>query len=253
MTLFTAVMLSAMLVGTTPAEAPPVPSLEEVTKKLDDLYRSSASHGEMVMKVKTKHFAREIGLEMWSKGEERSLAVIRSPARESGTASLKTEKGLWTYAPRADRLLRIPSGMLSESWMGSHFTNDDLLKQSSWYRDYETTLKWVDRDGKRQLEMTSIPKPDAPVVYTRIVQWLDGESWIPIQADYFDGKTVIRTMHFRDIKDFQGRKIPTKIELIPHDAPGERTVVLYRSMTFDATISDDLFSPRGLRRATQTR
>ena len=93
----------------------------------------------------------------------------------------------------------------SESWMGSHFTNDDLLKQSSWYRDYETTLKWVDRDGKRQLEMTSIPKPDAPVVYTRIVQWLDGASWIPIQADYFDGKTVIRTMHFRDIKDFQGR------------------------------------------------
>ena len=111
----------------------------------------------------------------------------------------------------------------------------------------------MDRGGERQLEMTSIPKPTAPVVYTRIVQWLDGESWIPIQADYFDGKTVIRSLHFRDIKDFGGRKIPTKIELIPHDAPGERTEVIYRSMTFDASISDELFTPRGLRRAAHTR
>ena len=229
------------------------PTIEELLDAVDDANRGETSEGRMSMHVKTRRWERTMTMEMWSKGEERSLAIIRSPAREAGTASLKTDKGLWTYAPRADRMLRIPSGMLSESWMGSHFTNDDLLKQSSWYRDYTTTLKWVERGGERQLEMTSIPKPDAPVVYTRIVQWLQGESWLPIQADYFDGKTVIRTMHFRDIKDFGGRKIPTKIELIPHDHPGERTVVLYRSMTFEATIADDLFSPRGLRRATQSR
>lgn len=250
------ILCLALCVGMTQearAEEPPLPTLEEITQHLDALYRSESSHATLRMEVTTKHFSRTLVIESWSVGEDQALMLIRKPAREAGTATLKKGEDLWNYAPRADRLVRIPSGMLSENWMGSHFTNDDLLKQSSWYRDYETTLKWVDRDGKRQLEMTSIPKPDAPVVYTRIVQWLDGASWIPIQADYFDGKTVIRTMHFRDIKDFQGRKIPTKIELIPHDAPGERTVVLYRSMTFDANIADELFSPRGLRRATQTR
>jgi len=229
------------------------PTIEELLNATDDIARGASSHATLEMQVKTARYERTMKIEAWSKGEDKSLIRILEPAKDAGISTLMVDDNIWNYLPKVDRTMKVPGAMMSGNWMGSHFTNDDLLKQSSWYRDYETTLKWVDRAGERQLEMTSIPRPDAPVVYTRIVQWLNAESWIPIQADYFDGKTVIRSLHFRDIKDFGGRKIPTKIELIPHDAPGERTVVIYRSMTFDAAISEELFTPRGLRRAAQTR
>ena len=163
------------------AEAPPapapsaVPTLQEVMGHLDRLYRSDTSRGKMEMKVRTKHFQRDLVLESWSRGEDHSLVVIRSPAREAGSATLRTPKGLWTYAPRADRMLRIPSGMLSESWMGSHFSNDDLMRESSWVDDYDTKITPKTEGGKEILELVSIPKPDAPVVYTKVVQTLTRE------------------------------------------------------------------------------
>lgn len=232
---------------------PPLPDLTTVTKQLDTLYRAKSAQATISMEVNTAHFSRSLTMDSWSIGEERMLMVIRKPAREAGTATLKTEKGLWNYAPRADRLLRIPSGMLSESWMGSHFTNDDLMQESTYSKDYTSKLAWVEEKGQRLLQLTTIPKPDTAIVYSRIVQVMTEGDWLPLRADYYDGDEVIRTMHFRERKTLDGRLIPTVMELIPTDKPKESTRITYQKLDFDVEIPAKRFTPRGLRQAAQQR
>ena len=232
---------------------PPLPTVQQITQKLDDMYRSRSSHAQMTMKIVTRRFSRTLEVESWSLGEDLSLMVIRKPARESGTATLRTEEGLWNFAPRADRLMRIPSGMLSESWMGSHFTNDDLMRESSWEKDFTTTIGWMDDSGTRRLQLTAVPKPDAAVVYSKVVFVVDAESWLPLRAEYYDDDEVVRTTHFRDVREFSGRKMPSLMLVVPADKPDESTEVRWDSMTFDGAIQRSLFTPRGLRRAAQRR
>ena len=247
-------MLSALM--TVALMAPPLPTVEAVTQKLDDLYRSKSSVARIRMEVKTKHFERALEIDAWSIGEDDALMVIRAPARERGTATLRTDEGLWNYAPRADRLMRIPSGMLSESWMGSHFTNDDLMRESSWDDDYDTTLDWFeppDEKGATYLRATMIPKKNAAVVYTKVVQVLTADAWLPVRAEYYDGHEIVRRMHFEDVKVMGGRMLPTVMRVVPTDKPDELTRVVYERIEFDGKIDRDLFTPRGLRRMAQKR
>ena len=241
--------------ASSPAPTPPgsspaltLPSVQEVTDHLNQLYRSKSSHGTVRMGVVTKHYKRELSMEMWSRGEDFGLVVIRSPAREAGTATLMTDKGMWTYAPRADRLMRLPSSLLSESWMGSHFTNDDLMHESSYTTDYTTTLSWGQHDGQRVLVATMIPKAEAAVVYTKVVQKLTAKGWLPLVAEYYDGDDVVRRIWSRDVRDLGGRRVPTKMVVEPTDKPGESTTVTYERMEWDLDVPSSRFTPRGLRR-----
>jgi outer membrane lipoprotein-sorting protein len=159
-----------------------------------------------------------------------------------------TEEGLWNYAPRADRLIRIPTGLLSESWMGSHFTNDDLMRETSYDDDYDTELSWTERDGERYLLVTMTPKPDAPVVYTRVLFLLTPDRWIPVREEFYDEGELIRYMTFDRVETVGGRPIPMRMTLIPTDEPDERTVVEYEELQFDADVDASLFTRRGLRR-----
>ena len=229
-------------------DAPALPGVSAVMDKLDDLYRSGSSHGTLRMEVKTKHYERSMTLEEWSRGSEEALIVVREPAREAGTATLKTEEGLWNYAPRADRLVRIPSGLLSDSWMGSHFTNEDLVRETDFDEDYDTTLAWIEEDGERKLQATMIPEKDAPVIWTKIVYVLGAKDWLPERAEFHDGDEVVRTMSFSEVKALDGRRIPTRMEVAVADKPGEYTRMIYESMEFDGKVDRSLFTPRGLRR-----
>ena len=134
----------------------PVPDVTQVMDYIDDLYRSQSSYSLMRMTVVRERGTRELEMESWSKGDDEALIVIRTPAREAGAATLRTEDGLWNYAPRADRLIRIPTGLLSESWMGSHFTNDDLMRETSYLDDYDAVISSEERDGVPFLKATPL-------------------------------------------------------------------------------------------------
>jgi outer membrane lipoprotein-sorting protein len=232
----------------TAAAAQALPRLEQVIEHLDDLYRAGSSRALMTMTVVRPRGTRELTLESWSKGRDRALVVIRAPAREAGTATLRTEEGLWSYGARADRLIRIPTGLLSESWMGSHLTNDDLMRETSYEEDYESSLSWTTRDGTRYLQVTMTPRPDAPVVYTRLLFLLTASDWTPVRYEFYDGTRLMRTMSFEDVRRVAGRTLPMRFVIQPADAPAERTVIEYRELELDVAIDDELFTRRGLRR-----
>jgi outer membrane lipoprotein-sorting protein len=231
-----------------PARAQQLPDLDRVIEHLDELYRSQSSHARSTMTVVRARNTRELTLESWTKGEDQALVVIRAPAREAGTATLRTGEGLWSYGARADRLIRIPTGLLSESWMGSHLTNDDLMRETSYDDDYDSELSWATRDGARSLQVTLTPKPDAPVVYTRLVFLLTPDDWIPVRWEFYDGDELVRTIRYEDVRRVSGRPLPMRMVIHPADAPNERTVFQYHELELDVPVDDELFTRRGLRR-----
>lgn len=230
-------------------QPPELPDVEEVERHLDELYRSESSKAELTMTIVTeRRGTRRLEMEAWTRGEDNALFVIRSPSREAGTATLRTEEGLWNYAPRADRLVRIPTGMLSDDWMGSHLTNDDLVQETEYEDDYDVELSWGERDGERVLEATMTPTEGAPVVYTRIEYTLAAERWTPIEARFYDGDELMRTMEFSDVREVDGRQIPHVMEVRPAGEDDERTRLQYEDLQFDVDIDDSIFTRRGLRR-----
>ncbi len=251
--LFVGLLWPAAAMGQENKENQKLPTVDEVTEKLDELYRSTSSHATMTMTVVNDRGTRKLTLESWSKGEELSLIVIRKPAREAGTATLMTDDGLWNYAPRADRLIRIPSGMLSDSWMGSHFTNDDLVRETSYEEDYKTKLSWSALDGKKVVKVTMTPRPRAPVVYTKVEFFVRPGDYVPLRTDYYDEGKLMRRMTFSDIREVDGKSIPHRMELRPMDEENEKTVMQYEDLEFGVDVDDSLFTKRGLRRAAKRR
>ena len=247
-----AILLAPLAPSSARAE-PAVPGLEDVTRHMDDLYRSKSSHARLTMEITTKHFNRTMSVEAWTLGEKKSLIVIRRPARQAGMATLRTEGGLWNYAPRADRLIRVPATLLSEAWMGSHFSNDDIVREISYEKDYHTTLAWAVEGGQRLLQATMIPKRKAAVVYTRVVMFLTEKGWLPVRTDYYDKGAIVRRMHYSKVRTFGRRTLPTVMEIRPTDKPKEFTRVIWDDARFDLPIESSLFTPRGLRREAQRR
>lgn len=228
-----------------------LPAVNDVLDHLDDMYRAKSSYSKITMTVVRERGTRELTLEAWSRGLDDALLVIRAPAREAGTATLLTEEGLWNYAPRADRLIRIPAGLLSESWAGSHFTNDDLLRETKYREDYTASLSWAEEGGVRRLKVTMIPKPEAPVIYSKVEFTLTADDWVPLRVDYYDGADIVRTMTYSDVQTVSGRKLPMVMTLVPSDAPDERTVLKYDELQLDVRVDPDLFTRRGLRRVAK--
>ena len=246
------IVAACAVLAVRPAAAQQLPSVNDVVRHIDNLWRSSSSHATMTMTVVRNRGTRSLTLESWSQGTNEALIVIRQPAREAGTATLRTPEGLWNYAPRADRLIRIPSGLLSESWMGSDFTNDDLLRESSYLADHTTSLAWKTVDGQRMLEVTLIPKPDLPVVYTRLVFLLEPESLTPRRADYYDGNDLTRSMIFDHIQTIGNKRVPMHMVLQPADRPNERTEITYEQLELDIHVDDGMFTRRGLRQVARS-
>lgn len=222
----------------------------EVLEKIDDLWRASSSTARLKMEVKTSHYTRTMIMDSWSKGKEKSLVRIVLPLKEKGTVSLKNGNAMYTYLPKTDRVIRLTSGMMMGSWMGSHFTNDDLVKESRLSTDYEPEIVFEGvRDGQKILEFALLPKPDAPVVWGRIVITVRAGDYLPIDSLYYDEDMVLaRTLTFKDIKEMGGRMIPAVLHMVPADKPDEYTELIYQQIQFDIDLPDSLFSLMQLRR-----
>jgi len=234
----------------TATEAPNVTRARQMLEEIDDLWRGSSSHAVMTMQVKTEHYTRSMRMEAWSKGKEQTLVRILSPLREKGTATLKAGTTIYTYLPRTDRTILLTSGMMSGSWMGSHFTNDDLVKESRMADDYNPRIAFEGmRGGREVLEFEMLPKPDAAVVWGKLTMVVEKQGLVPISETYYDeDMEVARTMQFSDVKMLAGRLRPAVMRMLPADKPGEFTQITYEQLELNMPLSDSFFSLASLRR-----
>ncbi len=223
--------------------------IDELMTHIDRLWRGDTSQAIMSMTVKTRRYERTMSMEAWSRGKDNSLVLIREPITDRGIATLKVKESIWNYLPKINRVTKVPASMMSGSWMGSHFTNDDLVKESTYIDDYDSTISFEgERDGRLVYEVTSIPKEDAAVVWGKVVMTIRQDNFAPIHAVYFDEEGVqVRIMDFDRIEEVDGRAIPMRMTLIPEDKPGESTVVVYEKIAFGMELDDNFFSLRNLK------
>lgn len=223
---------------------------KKILRQIDDLWRGESSHTVMIMEVRTANYTRKLTMEGWSKGKERTLVRILKPLKEKGTASLKSGNSIYSYLPKTNRTVRLTSGMMMGSWMGSHFTNDDLVKESRMEEDYEPRISFEgERDGQDIIEFTLIPKPDAAVVWGKVVMVVRKKGFLPIIQIYYDeDMAVARTFTFSNIKKLGDRELPVNMRVVPADKPEEYTQLIYTKLELDVPIKDDFFSLARLKR-----
>ena len=223
---------------------------KEILRQVDDMWRGTSSYAILTMQVKTVHYTRNMRLEGWSKGKEKTLMRILSPLKEKGTATLKSGNSIYSYLPRTDRTIRLTTGMMMGSWMGSHFTNDDLIKESRMEEDYDPTISFEgQRDNQNIIEFTLIPKPDAAVVWGKVVMTVLSDGHLPLLQHYYDeDMNIARSITFSKIKLLAGRSIPAVMRVVPADKPNEYTELVYEELEFDVELSDAFFSLASLKR-----
>ncbi len=220
----------------------------EIMDRVDRILRGESSHGFATMEVVTQHWERTLEMEIWSLGTEYSLVRITAPRKEAGTATLKAGRDIWNYLPRVDRTIKIPASLMMGAWMGSHFTNDDLVKESRLVDDYEIEIGFEGlREGEEIWEFVLRPRPEAPVVWGRIDYEVRKRDLMPIRARYFDEDgELVRTLTFGEYRKMGGRLVPALMIMVPREKPGERTLVRYSGLDFDVDLDDSFFSLRSL-------
>jgi hypothetical protein len=240
-----AILTLAAAVGAT---APPPRDARAILDHVDDLFRGRSSRGRASMTVTTAYWTRTLTLEFWSQGTERTLIRILAPQKEKGTATLRVGNDLWNFLPKVKRTIKLPSSMLQASWMGSHFTNDDLVKESRMTQDYTFAITFDGmRDGQTVLEITCTPRPEAAVVWGQVVVRVRAENHLPLAALFYDERmTLARTITYSEVRTLGGRELPTHLVVVPIDKPEESTRIVYEDIRFDEPIPDDTFSLRSL-------
>mgnify|MGYP001483251255 CR=1 FL=1 len=220
----------------------------KILDSVDDIYRSNTSHGILTLAVTTTNWQRTLTLEQWSKGKNKHLIKVLKPKKEKDLATLRVDTNVWNYMPKVKKVVKIPSSMMSSSWMGSHFSNDDLVKQSRMVKDYDysTSFEGI-RDGIDIVEITCVPKKNAAVVWGKVEVIVYKEDFIPLRLIYYDEDlNLSRKLEFSNIQIIDNKKIPLKMQMVPENEPGESTTIQWKEIKFDLTISDDFFSLRKL-------
>ncbi|MFA7692292.1 MAG: outer membrane lipoprotein-sorting protein [Candidatus Hydrogenedentes bacterium] len=216
--------------------------LEGAIKYFENLYRSNSSVGEMEMTVVRPRRTQTMRMKAWTEGEDKSLIIVQAPPRDAGTATLKVDKNLWNYMPRIKRTVRIPPSMMLASWMGSDFTNDDLVRESSILDDYEYECVGPSESPEGWL-LRCDAKPGVVGLWNRIDLIVSKDGTLPIEARYFDRKDRLsRTLYWSDVKVLGGRQLPAVMRLVPEGEPGNETTMHYLSISFGETLPADIFS-----------
>lgn len=222
----------------------------DIIRKADEKTRGTSSYAEAIMKIVRPDWTREVGMKMWTMGSKRSLVLVTSPARDKGSATLMRKKEIWTWQPTIERVIKLPPSMMMQSWMGSDFTNDDLVKQSSIVNDYShKLLKDTIISGFECYMIELIPKEDAPVVWGKIITCISKIEYLQLLVKYFDEDDfLVNTMIGSDVKEMGGRIIPCRLDMIPADNPKQRTIFTYSVLEFDIDVDDDFFSLQNMKR-----
>ncbi len=242
-----ALFVLAVAMSTVSQAAPPRPDVDAVLAKLDDLYRSHSSIARVELVVVSPRSTRTMRVKGWTSGETKALIIVESPARDEGTATLRVDDNLWTYLPRVARTMRVPPAMMLSSWMGTDFTNDDLVKETSLHHDFKATVGARSESPAGWWIVLEV-KPGIVGRWARI-DLLVSDAWLPIEERYYDRKQrLARTLRFDEVRNLGGRVLPARVVVQPADDASKRTEMRYLDITFDVDVPAETFSLSRLER-----
>jgi outer membrane lipoprotein-sorting protein len=227
------------------------PSATDIVRKADEKFNGEkSSYSVMSMKVIRPEWQRTIELKSWTLGKDYSLALITAPAKETGQTFLKRGSEMWSWNPSIGRLIKLPPSMMSQGWMGSDYTNDDILRESSVVNDYTHEIIGEEEiDGRSCYKIKMTAREDASIVWGRQIRWIDKKDFLVLKAELYDEDGyLVRTETGSDIKIMDGRAITSKIELSPEEEPENKTLIEIREIKFNISIDEGYFSQQNMKK-----
>jgi outer membrane lipoprotein-sorting protein len=230
------------------AAGAPGQTAEEIIRRSEDLIKGKTCQGKFVMTVTTPSYTRTMEMDSWWVGNEKALILIRSPKKEAGNKTLKIGNELWSYLKNTETTIKLPPSMMLQSWNGSDFTNDDLVRESNLSRDYHHAITGeATAGGERCWVIELLPKPNAPVVWGKVVYWVRKSDTLPASQEYYDEQgTLMRSMIFSEYRVMGGRTLPTRWVMVNRAKAGHQTAFEIKEIRFDVPLKDDIFSFRQL-------
>ena len=236
-------LLAAFLVP--PVFAENDPKAVELLERMDNLYQQDSAHAILSMNIVTPDYERTLKLESWSLGLDYSLVRVLEPIKERGVSTLKRDNEMWNYLPKIRKVVKVPPSMMMGSWMGSDFTNDDLMRETSWVEEYTVTME----ESEELYQLTLTPKEQTVTVWGGMEVDIRKSDLLPVAQRYFDEDgTLMRVMEFSDVTDFDGVTLPATMSLTPMNKEGHVTRVTYEDLEFNVGLDESFFTLQNLRR-----
>ncbi len=216
----------------------------EIIKIADNRLRGNSSYSEITITIVRPKWEKKMNVKSWSRGTDYSVSLVTSPAKEKGSVFLKRKKEAWNYLPTIERTIKLPPSMMTQNWMGTDFSNDDLIKQSSMVVDYNHKIigtEIIENLNCWKLEL--IPTEEASVVWGKLIVWIDKKDFMQLKTEFYDEDLeIVNKMVGSNIKVFNNKKLPSILEYYPLDEEGNKTVIEYNIWDFNVSIPENYFS-----------
>ena len=241
--LFGLFLFLALLLNPVVAMPSILPSAESIVQEAFEYWRGSASTARLTMTIHRLSWERTVSIDAWTQGESESLFVIRAPAKDRGNGTLKKGRGMWIYNPKVNRVIKLPPSMMSQSWQGSDFSNNDLAKTDSLIHDYTHTLKHHAIHGGHTIyTIESTPKSDAPVLWGLITLKIRDDH-ILLEETFFDEDLVpVKEMVASDIRSVSGKSFPMTWKMVQVASPDRYTRMVYETLAFSQELPPHIFT-----------
>lgn len=228
---------------------------EEIIKKADEKFQGESNYSEMTMIIVRPKWKRTISFKTCSKGDDYSLTLVTAPEKDKGQTFMKRKNELWNWNPRIERMIKLPPSLMSQGWMGSDFSNDDLLKESSIVADY--THEIIGSETIEEMDcykIQLIPKNDAAVVWGKLIKLITKKGYLQLKTEYYDEDNyLVKTEIASEVKKMGEREIPTHFELFSEDEPDNKTIVKMTKIIYNVKVSGNFFSQQNMKKGKTIR
>jgi outer membrane lipoprotein-sorting protein len=244
-------LLIAALLWAQPAHSAEDTARDLIRKAMDH-WRGLTSHSRMTMTIHRPDWERRMTMESWSKGDKRSLVRVIEPKRDAGNATLLDDNSMWTYSPKVNRVIKVPSSMMSQSWMGSDFSNKDIAKSTDIIDQYDHSLTATEeRDGHLYFTVTSVPHEDAAVVWGKEVIVVR-DDYVLMEEQFWDQDGIlVKSLQTLEVAVMGGRPVARVMRMGKLETPDEWTRLTADHIEFDLDLPDSLFTLSNLRNPRQ--
>ena len=224
----------------------------DLIQRAMDHWRGSSSYSEMSMTIHRPDWERSMSMRSWTRGEKTSLVRVTEPKKDAGNGTLLKDNNMWTFAPKVNRIIKVPSSMMSQSWMGSDFSNKDISKSTDIIDQYDhRLLETRERDGHTEYVIESIPHEEAAVVWGKEVLTIRDDHVLLEQQFWDQDGILVKTMKALEVKELGGRTVASIIRMGKIDTPDEWTEMSVQDIKFDVSHPDSLFTLSSLRNPRQ--
>jgi outer membrane lipoprotein-sorting protein len=223
---------------------------KNIMQQAEQKIRGNSSFSQLSIQVIRSSWQRTIEMKAWTKGTDYAMMLILAPASDKGTVFLKRSKEIWNWVPSIERTIKFPPSMMQQSWMGTDFTNDDLVKADSYVNDYSQSIAGDSTvEGKECYKLLLLPKPRAGIVWGKVIVFIDKKDLLELRVEFYDEDgSLVNLMNASEVKNLGGRMLPSRLEMIPVEKKGSKTVLIYKAMTFGESISDSFFTLQNMQR-----